>query len=149
IRSFEKVELLKDIFKDGELVYEREEVAEIKRRLESNLSILWEEYKRFLNQEAYPVELSTELWQIKQDLIEEASNKTLECLCMKPLQQELIDDFHVKPEIDPETENRKDIDLMITYVKHNPFNKSFVLGISGRQHSPLNGKMVQMAVDEL
>src|SRR5699024_10922902 len=38
IRSFEKVELLKDIFKDGELVYEREEVAEIKRRLESNLS---------------------------------------------------------------------------------------------------------------
>ncbi len=78
IRSFEKVELLSDIFIDGRLVYEREEISDIKQRLENNLTILWEEYKRFLNPEAYPVDLSTELWQIKQDLIEDVSNKTLE-----------------------------------------------------------------------
>lgn len=68
---------------------------------------------------------------------------------MRPLQQEIIDDFHVKPEIDPETEIREIIDFMKTYVKHNPFIKSFVLGISGGQDSTLLGKMVQMAVDEL
>ncbi|SFK90019.1 nicotinate phosphoribosyltransferase [Salinicoccus halodurans] len=78
IRSFEKVELLEDIFIDGRLVYESEEITDIKQRLENNLSILWEEYKRFLNPEAYPVDLSTELWQIKQNLIEDVSNKTLE-----------------------------------------------------------------------
>src|SRR5699024_12343643 len=59
------------------------------------------------------------------------------------------DEFHVKPEIDPETEIREIIDFMKTYVKHNPFIKSFVLGISGGQDSTLLGKMVQMAVDEL
>lgn len=78
IRSFRKVELMEDIFKNGELVYEREEISDMQKRLEDNLSILWEEYKRFLNPEEYPVDLSTELWQIKQDLIEEVSNKTLE-----------------------------------------------------------------------
>ena len=68
---------------------------------------------------------------------------------MRALQREIIDEFHVKPEIDPETEIREIIDFMKTYVKHNPFIKSFVLGISGGQDSTLLGKMVQMAVDEL
>lgn len=68
---------------------------------------------------------------------------------MRPLQQEIIDNFHVKPKIDPETEAREIIDFMKTYVKHNTFIKSFVLGISGGQDSTLLGKMAQMAVDEL
>ncbi|MCG7333501.1 nicotinate phosphoribosyltransferase [Salinicoccus roseus] len=78
IRSYRAVELLKDIFIDGECVYELESVDTIKRRHEERLGLLWEEYKRFLNPEEYPVDLSRELWQIKQDLIEESSNKTLE-----------------------------------------------------------------------
>ncbi|KIH70221.1 nicotinate phosphoribosyltransferase [Salinicoccus roseus] len=78
IRSYRAVELLKDIFTDGECVYELESVDTIKRRHEERLGLLWEEYKRFLNPEEYPVDLSRELWQIKQDLIEESSNKTLE-----------------------------------------------------------------------
>lgn len=78
IRSYRAVELLKDIFIDGECVYEPESVDTIKRRHEERLGLLWEEYKRFLNPEEYPVDLSRELWQIKQDLIEESSNKTLE-----------------------------------------------------------------------
>lgn len=68
---------------------------------------------------------------------------------MRPLQQEIIDEFHVKPEIDPETEAREIIDFMKKYVKHNAFIKSFVLGISGGQDSTLLGKLAQMTVDEL
>ncbi|WP_342387412.1 nicotinate phosphoribosyltransferase [Salinicoccus bachuensis] len=78
IRSYRAVELMKDIFIDGECVYESESIDTIKRRHEERLGLLWEEYKRFLNPEEYPVDLSKELWQIKQDLIEESSNKTLE-----------------------------------------------------------------------
>ncbi|WP_031546596.1 nicotinate phosphoribosyltransferase [Salinicoccus luteus] len=78
IRSYRAVELMKDIFIDGECVYEPENIDTIKRRHEERLGLLWEEYKRFLNPEEYPVDLSRELWQIKQDLIEESSNKTLE-----------------------------------------------------------------------
>ena len=68
IYAYDKVEYVKDIYT----------VEEIKERLDSNLAILWEEYKRFLNPEEYPVDLSRKLWQIKQDLIEDASNKKLE-----------------------------------------------------------------------
>lgn len=78
IRNFKAVNLLKDIFIDGECVYQDKEVSEIQDFLNDNLAILWEEYKRFLNPEEYPVDLSRKLWQIKQDLIEEGSNKTLE-----------------------------------------------------------------------
>lgn len=68
---------------------------------------------------------------------------------MRPLQQEIIDDFHVKQKIDPETEAREIVDFMKTYVKHNSFIKSFVLGISGGQDSTLLGRLAQIAVDEL
>lgn len=68
---------------------------------------------------------------------------------MRPLQQEIIDDFHVKPKIDSETEAREIMDFMKTYVKENAFIKSFVLGISGGQDSTLLGKLTQLAVDEL
>lgn len=77
VKTFKAIELLQDIFVDGKCIYEPRSVPEIKNFVEKNLDILWEEYKRFLNPEEYPVDLSAELWQIKQDLIEEASNKTL------------------------------------------------------------------------
>ncbi|TVT27675.1 ammonia-dependent NAD(+) synthetase [Salinicoccus cyprini] len=68
---------------------------------------------------------------------------------MKPLQAEILKEFHVKPEIDPAAEVREIIDFMKDYVKNYTFIKSFVLGISGGQDSTLLGKLTQMAVDEL
>ena len=68
---------------------------------------------------------------------------------MRPLQKEIIEQFNVKPEIDPEAEVREIIDFMKDYVKNYTFIKSFVLGISGGQDSTLLGKLAQMAVDEL
>lgn len=68
---------------------------------------------------------------------------------MDTLQQQIIEELHVKPEINPETETREIIDFLKDYVKKYDFIKSFVLGISGGQDSTLLGKIAQLAVDEL
>lgn len=68
---------------------------------------------------------------------------------MDQLQQQIIDELHVKPEIKPETEAREIIDFLKDYAKQHDFIKSFVLGISGGQDSTLLGKLTQLAVDEL
>lgn len=78
IESFEAVNLLQDVFIDGELVYESPSVEDIKANCTRSLDTIWEETKRFLNPQEYPVDLSTELWTVKNNLIEELSNRTLE-----------------------------------------------------------------------
>lgn len=75
VRQFEAVELLHDIYKDGKLVYTVETIPEMTARMNAGLSLLWEEYKRFLNPEQYPVDLSTKLWNIRQDLITEINDE--------------------------------------------------------------------------
>ena len=78
IKSYEAVDLLHDIIVDGEVVYESPSVDEMKEKCSESLSEIWEETKRFLNPQEYPVDLSNKLWNVKNDLIEELSNKTLE-----------------------------------------------------------------------
>ena len=68
---------------------------------------------------------------------------------MDKVQQHIVDELHVKPEINPESETREIIDFLKDYVKKYNFIKSFVLGISGGQDSTLLGKIAQLAVDEL
>ncbi len=75
VRQFEAVELLHDIYKDGKLVYTLETIPEMTARMNAGLSLLWEEYKRFLNPEKYPVDLSTKLWNIRQNLITEINDE--------------------------------------------------------------------------
>ncbi|TDM12079.1 ammonia-dependent NAD(+) synthetase [Macrococcus lamae] len=65
------------------------------------------------------------------------------------LQETIIQEMHVKPEIDPEQESRAIIDFLKTYMKQYGFLKSMVLGISGGQDSTLAGKLAQLAVNEL
>lgn len=78
IKSYEAVDLLQDIIVDGEVVYESPSVDEMREKCSESLSQIWEETKRFLNPQEYPVDLSKKLWNVKNDLIEELSNKTLE-----------------------------------------------------------------------
>ncbi|CAD2081434.1 nicotinate phosphoribosyltransferase [Jeotgalicoccus coquinae] len=78
VQSFEPVELLHDVFVDGKLVYESPTVDEMQENCRRSLDTIWEETKRFLNPQEYPVDLSTDLWNMKTDFIEELSNKTLE-----------------------------------------------------------------------
>lgn len=68
---------------------------------------------------------------------------------MRKLQQEIIKNLRVAPEIDPKTEIRRSVDFLKTYLKKNTFIKSFVLGISGGQDSTLTGKLGQMAITEM
>lgn len=68
---------------------------------------------------------------------------------MDKLQQHIIEELHVKPEIDPAVETREIINFLKDYVKKYSFIKSFVLGISGGQDSTLLGKIAQLTADEL
>lgn len=68
---------------------------------------------------------------------------------MAELQQRIIEELRVLPQIDVEVEIRKTIDFLKDYARKHTFLKGFVLGISGGQDSTLTGKLTQMAVDEL
>ncbi|MFJ7952918.1 ammonia-dependent NAD(+) synthetase [Lysinibacillus sp. NPDC096418] len=68
---------------------------------------------------------------------------------MSALQQRVIQELRVLPEINVQDEIRKSIDFMKEYARKYSFVKGFVLGISGGQDSTLTGKLAQLAVDEL
>lgn len=68
---------------------------------------------------------------------------------MDKLQQQIIQELRVQPEIDAAQEIRVSVDFLKEYLKKNTFLKGYVLGISGGQDSTLAGKLAQMAVDEL
>ncbi|MBP2097884.1 nicotinate phosphoribosyltransferase [Enterococcus rivorum] len=70
VRDFNARPVLQDIFVKGKLVYELPALDEIKAYAKQNMSSLWEEYKRDLNPQKYPVDLSTECWNHKMRMIE-------------------------------------------------------------------------------
>ena len=65
------------------------------------------------------------------------------------LQDKIIAELGVKPEISPEAEVRRSVDFLKEYLKQYPFLKSLVLGISGGQDSSLAGRLAQLAIEEL
>ena len=75
VRNFEAIPLLVDIFKEGQLVYQLPILSEIQEYARKNYDQLWDEYKRVLNPQHYPVDLAKDIWQDKMDLIEEMRNK--------------------------------------------------------------------------
>ncbi|PLR98731.1 ammonia-dependent NAD(+) synthetase [Bacillus sp. T33-2] len=64
------------------------------------------------------------------------------------LQNQIIEDLNVKPEINPKEEIRERIDFLKEYLIKSR-TKGFVLGISGGQDSTLAGRLAQLAVEEL
>ncbi|MDO4903405.1 MAG: nicotinate phosphoribosyltransferase [Limosilactobacillus sp.] len=79
VTDFTARPMLKDIFKDGELVYEEPSLDEIRDHRNASLAALWDEYKRDLNPEVYPVDLSQRCYDNKMKLIHQVNNyvKTL------------------------------------------------------------------------
>ncbi|MBD8006847.1 nicotinate phosphoribosyltransferase [Bacillus norwichensis] len=65
VTDFEAKNLLHDIFVDGEMVYELPELEQIKSYTCESLNVLWDEYRRMLNPEEYPVDLSQKCWDNK------------------------------------------------------------------------------------
>ena len=64
-------ELLIPIFKDGVCVYESPKVMEIREYCQKEKETLWEETKRLVNPHEVHVDLSNELWHMKQQLLDD------------------------------------------------------------------------------
>lgn len=62
-------ELMVPVFLNGELVYERPTLQEIRKYCAQELDTLWDEVKRFDNPHTYYVDLSEKLYGIKQELL--------------------------------------------------------------------------------
>lgn len=63
------------------------------------------------------------------------------------IQERIIRELHVKPEIDAKQEINDRVTFLKNYLK-NSRAKGFVLGISGGQDSTLAGRLAQLAVEE-
>lgn len=70
VDQYEYVRLLCPIYRDGELVYARPTLDEIREYHKSQIGMFWAEYLRKTNPETYHVDFSTKAWQLKRDLIE-------------------------------------------------------------------------------
>jgi nicotinate phosphoribosyltransferase len=75
VTNFTAKELHYDIFVNGQLVYELPCLEESREYLKQNLNALWDEYKRTMNPEEYPVDLSKNCWDNKMKNIEEVKKK--------------------------------------------------------------------------
>ncbi|MDH6363582.1 nicotinate phosphoribosyltransferase [Enterococcus sp. PF1-24] len=78
VTDFDARPVLQEIYRDGQLVYQLPTLDEIKQYTNDNLSSLWDEYKRDLNPQKYPVDLSTDCWNHKMKLIEKVRKQVSE-----------------------------------------------------------------------
>ena len=69
LENFKAEELLKPIFKSGELVYELPTLTEIRQHCKEEIEGMWDEVRRFSNPHNYYVDLSQKLWDIKNDML--------------------------------------------------------------------------------
>ena len=69
LTNFTAKELLKPIFKDGKLVYQKPSLQEIRTYCAEQIDLLWDEVKRFQNPHNYYVDLSEKLWLVKRELL--------------------------------------------------------------------------------
>lgn len=77
VRDFDAIPLLVDIFKDGKQVYELPALMDIQAYARKEFDKLWDEYKRVLNPQHYPVDFAKDVWQDKMDLIDQMRQKAL------------------------------------------------------------------------
>ena len=69
IENFEARPLLIPIFEEGKQIYQLPSLAEIQEYANQEFDKLWDEYKRVLNPQLYPVDLAQDVWDNKMDLI--------------------------------------------------------------------------------
>lgn len=67
-------EMLVPIFKNGEQVYTFPSIDEVRDYCKAEISTIWDEVLRFENPHDYYVDLSDELWEMKNRMIEERRN---------------------------------------------------------------------------
>ena len=82
VTNFEAKDLHEKVVENGEIVYKNPPSMEMRNYAKENLELLWDEYKRSLNPEEYPVDLSQKCWDNKmrniqevQEMVEEFSDR--------------------------------------------------------------------------
>ncbi|KOS67132.1 nicotinate phosphoribosyltransferase [Lysinibacillus contaminans] len=73
VTNFEAKNLHEHVIKNGEVRYQNPTLEEMRTYATNNLELLWDEYKRAMNPEEYPVDLSQKCWNNKMRNIEEVS----------------------------------------------------------------------------
>ncbi|WP_172373610.1 nicotinate phosphoribosyltransferase [Sporosarcina jiandibaonis] len=71
VTNFEAKNLHVKVVESGNIIYENPSLMEMQKYAKENLDLLWEEYKRSLNPEEYPVDLSQKCWDNKMRNIQE------------------------------------------------------------------------------
>ena len=69
VYDFTAKELMVQVFRNGELVYDLPPLKDIQKYCAEQVDTLWDEVKRFDNPHTYYVDLSQKLWDIKNDLL--------------------------------------------------------------------------------
>lgn len=84
VTNFEARDLHVKVVEGGTIIYENPPLMDIRDYAKGNLDLLWDEYKRSLNPEEYPVDLSQKCWDNKmrnieevQEMVEEYSTREL------------------------------------------------------------------------
>ncbi|WP_404336962.1 nicotinate phosphoribosyltransferase [Planococcus rifietoensis] len=78
VTNFDAVNIHQQVIKSGEVVYENPPLEEIQKYAVGTLDLLWDEYKRSLNPEEYPVDLSEKCWNNKMRNIQEVRESVQE-----------------------------------------------------------------------
>lgn len=78
VTNFEAKELHQLAIDQGKVVYENPALMDIRQYAKDNLELLWDEYKRSLNPEEYPVDLSQKCWDNKMRNIREVRDMVAE-----------------------------------------------------------------------
>ncbi|WP_338651942.1 nicotinate phosphoribosyltransferase [Lysinibacillus sp. Y5S-8] len=74
VTNFEAKNLHQHVIKNGVINYQNPTLVEMRDYAAKNLELLWDEYKRAMNPEEYPVDLSQKCWDNKMRNIEEVHN---------------------------------------------------------------------------
>ncbi|MFC4386249.1 nicotinate phosphoribosyltransferase [Gracilibacillus marinus] len=75
VTDFTAKDLHEDVVLDGVVTYESPSLEEIQNYANENLGLLWEEYKRTMKPEEYPVDLSELCWENKMERIKEVKTR--------------------------------------------------------------------------
>lgn len=73
VTNFEAKNLHEHVIVNGEVRYQNPTLEEMRTYAKNNLELLWDEYKRAMNPEEYPVDLSQKCWNNKMRNIEEVT----------------------------------------------------------------------------
>ncbi len=71
LKNYYKKKLLTQIYDKGKLIYKLPSLEEIKEKKESEIDAFWEEMTRLDNPSEYIVDLSENLWKVKDELLDE------------------------------------------------------------------------------